>query len=103
MKCYKKAKVKRRTFRDKGELPATIVDSRFVSTMHYPNRERLEFEADTLKVGQQSKVIGMNHMWDVPKDIDFVKQSELEDSTEVWVMFKVEPMPDMVKQMLGIK
>jgi hypothetical protein len=92
--CYQRAKVTRRVARDKqAPFAYEPEDSRYIVILHYPPPERLNREAELLNDGEYVKVIGMNHMWEKPNNIAFVKQVEKEDNAEVWIMTKREPSP----------
>jgi hypothetical protein len=103
-KCYQNAKVFRRVARDKT-IPFNYDpdDMRFIVTLNFPTKERLDREAQMLGENEQVKVIGMNHHWEHPDNIQFVKQERMpnDNSEDVWVMFKSEPIPDLVKHILN--
>ena len=89
--CYQKAKVFRRVARDKPIPFHNDPDiTRFVTILHYPPAEVLDMWAKMVTPNKPVKVVGMNHQWTVPDDIDFRKNEEKVNHHEVWVMYKRE-------------
>jgi hypothetical protein len=88
--CYQKAKVNRRIAREAPTINHDPFDNRLLATLKFPAKEQLDMFAKVVTEDRPVKVIGMNCMWQPPDGVVFVKQPELEENTEVWIMTKRE-------------
>lgn len=92
--CSNLAKVHRRVARDKPKPIVHDADiGRYLTILHYPTAIRLNREAELIADDEYIKVVGMNHYWDKPPNIAFVKQPLQENQTDVWIMTRRESSP----------